>query len=92
MTVLIVSLSKELCVDFDLVENALDGILGEYGLIKHFGSFITPKYLDYLGEEVQQKMDQSGFISVAKLSQEFDFSGEFLFLHLEKRLTGWVWT
>ena len=86
----IADIADELYVDFDLVDNALSEIMEEKGLIKHFGSFITPLYLDYMAEEVQIMMNQTGFVSIAKLSQEYDFSGEFLFDHMEKRLAAMI--
>ncbi len=78
--------ADEIYVDFDLVENALDAIQTEKGLIKHFGAFITPSYLDFIAQEVQMTIDAHGFLSLAKLSQEYDFSGEFLLEHFESRL------
>jgi len=43
-----------------------------------------------LGEEVELMMNQSGYISIAKLSQDYDFSGEFLLEHLEGRINAMV--
>ena len=47
---------------------------------------MTPVYLDNLAEEIQINMNQSGFISIGQISQDYDFTGKFLLEHIQPRL------
>lgn len=79
-------IADELYLDYDTVENSFTAILEEKNLVKHFAAYLTPVYLDNLAEEIQINMNQSGFISIGQISQDYDFTGKFLLEHIQPRL------
>uniref|UniRef100_A0A672I077 E3 UFM1-protein ligase 1 n=1 Tax=Salarias fasciatus TaxID=181472 RepID=A0A672I077_SALFA len=83
----IVDLQQILNVDWVHVENrASDIAKTDRGVQLVLGQLIDNSYLDRLAEEVNDKLQEAGMISIAELCKAYDLPGDFLSEELSKRL------
>ncbi|TDH00035.1 hypothetical protein EPR50_G00183220 [Perca flavescens] len=82
----IVDLQQILNVDWVHVENrASDIAKSDKGVQLVLGQLINDTYLDRLAEEVNDKLQEAGLISIAELCKIYDLPGDFLSEELTKR-------
>ncbi|XP_031141526.2 E3 UFM1-protein ligase 1 [Sander lucioperca] len=82
----IVDLQQILNVDWVHVENrASDIAKSDKGVQLVLGQLINDTYLDRLAEEVNDKLQEAGLISIAELCKNYDLPGDFLSEELTKR-------
>uniref|UniRef100_A0A673B4U8 E3 UFM1-protein ligase 1 n=1 Tax=Sphaeramia orbicularis TaxID=375764 RepID=A0A673B4U8_9TELE len=83
----IVDLQQILNVDWVHVESrASDIAKSDKGVQLILGQLIDDTYLDRLAEEVNDKLQEAGLISIAELCKSYDLPGDFLTEELSKRL------
>uniref|UniRef100_A0A4W6DLY5 E3 UFM1-protein ligase 1 n=1 Tax=Lates calcarifer TaxID=8187 RepID=A0A4W6DLY5_LATCA len=83
----IVDLQQIINVDWVHVENrASDIAKSDKGVQLVLGQLIDDTYLDRLAEEVNDKLQEAGLISIAELCKSYDLPGDFLTEELSKRL------
>lgn len=83
----IVDLQQIINVDWVHVENrASDIAKSDKGAQLVLGQLIDDTYLDRLAEEVNDKLQEAGLISIAELCKSYDLPGDFLTEELSKRL------
>ncbi|KAM6915341.1 E3 UFM1-protein ligase 1 [Xenentodon cancila] len=83
----IVDLQQIINVDWVHVENrASDIAKSDKGVQLVLGQLIEDAYLDRLAEEVNDKLQEAGLISIAELCKSYDLPGDFLTEELSKRL------
>ncbi|XP_036943202.1 E3 UFM1-protein ligase 1 [Acanthopagrus latus] len=83
----IVELQQILNVDWVHVENrASDIAKSDKGVQLVLGQLIDDTYLDRLAEEVNDKLQEAGLISIAELCKNYDLPGDVLSEELSKRL------
>ncbi|KAG7508813.1 hypothetical protein JOB18_025043 [Solea senegalensis] len=83
----IVDLQQIINVDWAHVENkASDIAKSDKGVQLILGQLIDDSYLDRLAEEVNDKLQAAGLISIAELCKSYDLPGDFLTEELSKRL------
>lgn len=83
----IVDLQQIINVDWVHVENrASDIAKTDKGVQLVLGQLIDDTYLDRLAEEVNDKLQEAGLISIAELCKNYDLPGDFLSEELSKRL------
>ncbi|XP_030576867.1 E3 UFM1-protein ligase 1 [Archocentrus centrarchus] len=83
----IVDLQQIINVDWVHVENRANEIAkSDKGVQLVLGQLIDDTYLDRLAEEVNDKLQEAGLISVAELCKSYDLPGDFLTEELLKRL------
>uniref|UniRef100_H3CIG1 E3 UFM1-protein ligase 1 n=1 Tax=Tetraodon nigroviridis TaxID=99883 RepID=H3CIG1_TETNG len=83
----IVELQQSINVDWVHVESrASDIAKSGKGVQLILGQLIDDTYLDHLAEEVNDKLQEAGLISVAELCKNYDLPGDFLSEELSKRL------
>lgn len=83
----IVDLQQIINVDWVHVENRANEIAkSDKGVQLVLGQLIDDTYLDHLAEEVNDKLQEAGMISIAELCKSYDLPGDFLTEELSKRL------
>ncbi|XP_071396646.1 E3 UFM1-protein ligase 1 [Centroberyx affinis] len=83
----IVDLQQLINVDLVHVESrASDIAKSDKGVQFVLGQLIDENYLDRLAEEVNDKLQEAGLISIAELCKNYDLPGDFLTEELSKRL------
>lgn len=83
----IVDLQQIINVDWVHVENRAGDIAkSDKGVQLVLGQLIDDTYLDRLAEEVNDKLQEAGLISIAELCKNYDLPGDFLSEELSKRL------
>lgn len=83
----IVDLQQIINVDWVHVENrASDISKSDKGVQLVLGQLIDDTYLNRLAEEVNDKLQEAGLISIAELCKSYDLPGDFLTEELSKRL------
>lgn len=83
----IVDLQQIINVDWVHVESrASDIAKSDKGVQLILGQLIDDTYLDRLAEEVNDKLQEAGLISIAELCKNYDLPGDFLTEELSKRL------
>ncbi|XP_075939736.1 E3 UFM1-protein ligase 1 [Anarhichas minor] len=83
----IVDLQQIINVDWVHVENrAIDMAKSDKGIQLILGQLIDDTYLNRLAEDVNDKLQEAGLISIAELCKSHDLPGDFLSEELSKRL------
>uniref|UniRef100_A0A3Q3XBB7 E3 UFM1-protein ligase 1 n=1 Tax=Mola mola TaxID=94237 RepID=A0A3Q3XBB7_MOLML len=83
----IVDLQQIINVDWVHVESrASDISKSDKGVQLILGQLIDDTYLDRLAEEVNDKLQEAGLITIAELCKNYDLPGDFLTEELSKRL------
>uniref|UniRef100_A0A7N6FJ23 E3 UFM1-protein ligase 1 n=1 Tax=Anabas testudineus TaxID=64144 RepID=A0A7N6FJ23_ANATE len=83
----IVDLQQIINVDWVHVENRASEIAkSDKGVQLVLGQLIDDTYLDRLAEEVNDKLQEAGLISIVELCKSYDLPGDFLTEELSKRL------
>ncbi|KAK2890509.1 E3 UFM1-protein ligase 1 [Channa argus] len=83
----IVDLQQTINVDWVHVENRASEIAkSDKGVQLVLGQLIDDTYLDRLAEEMNDKLQEAGLISIAELCKSYDLPGDFLTEELSKRL------
>ncbi|KAM4633692.1 E3 UFM1-protein ligase 1 [Polymixia lowei] len=83
----IVDLQQIINVDLGHVENrASDIAKSDKGVQLVLGQLIDENYLDHLAEEVNDKLQEAGLITISELCKTYDLPGDFLTEELLKRL------
>lgn len=83
----IVDLQQIINVDWVHVESrASDIAKSDKGVQLVLGQLIDDVYLDRMAEEVNDKLQEAGLISIAELCKNYDLPGDFLTEELSKRL------
>ncbi|KAK9531198.1 hypothetical protein VZT92_010640 [Zoarces viviparus] len=83
----IVDLQQIINVDWVHVENrAIDMVKSDKGVQLILGQLIDDAYLNRLAEDVNDKLQEAGLISIAELCKNHDLPGDFLAEELSKRL------
>ncbi|XP_068433813.1 E3 UFM1-protein ligase 1 [Clinocottus analis] len=83
----IVDLQQILNVDWVHVENrASDIAKSDKGMQLVLGQLIDDTYLNRLAEDVNDKLQEAGLISIAELCKTYDLPGDFLSEEVSKRL------
>ncbi|XP_061602832.1 E3 UFM1-protein ligase 1 [Cololabis saira] len=83
----IVDLQQLINVDWVHVESRAGDIAkSDRGVQLVLGQLIEDSYLDRVGEEVNDKLQEAGLISIAELCKSYDLPGDFLTEELSKRL------
>lgn len=83
----IVDLQQIINVDWVHVEGrASDIAKSDKGVQLVLGQLIDDVYLDRMAEEVNDKLQEAGLISIAELCKNYDLPGDFLTEELSKRL------
>ncbi|KAK5600581.1 E3 UFM1-protein ligase 1 [Crenichthys baileyi] len=83
----IVDLQQIINVDWVHVENRANDIAkSDKGVQLVLGQLIDDAYLDRLAEEVNDKLQEAGLITIAELCKSYDLPGDFLTEELLKRL------
>ncbi|XP_070705497.1 E3 UFM1-protein ligase 1 [Pempheris klunzingeri] len=83
----IVDLQQIINVDWVHVESRANDIAkSDKGVQLVLGQLIDDTYLDRLAEEVNDKLQEAGLISIAELCKTYDLPGDFLSEELSKRL------
>ncbi|XP_027896336.1 E3 UFM1-protein ligase 1 isoform X3 [Xiphophorus couchianus] len=83
----IVDLQQIINVDWVHVENrASDIAKSDKGVQLVLGQLIDDAYLNHLAEEVNDKLQEAGLISMAELCKSYDLPGDFLTEEVLKRL------
>ncbi|XP_041832091.1 E3 UFM1-protein ligase 1-like [Melanotaenia boesemani] len=83
----IVDLQQILNVDWVHIENRANDIAkSDRGTQLILGQLIDATYLDRLAEEVNDKLQEAGLISIAELCKSYDLPGDFLTVELSRRL------
>ncbi|XP_034383789.1 E3 UFM1-protein ligase 1 [Cyclopterus lumpus] len=83
----IVDLQQIINVDWVHVENrASDLAKSDKGMQIVLGQLIDDTYLNRLAEDVNDKLQEAGLISIAELCKTYDLPGDFLSEELSKRL------
>ncbi|KAM9703132.1 E3 UFM1-protein ligase 1 [Menidia menidia] len=83
----IVDLQQIINVDWVHVESRAGDIAkSDKGVQLILGQLIDDAYLDRLAEEVNDKLQEAGLISIAELCKSYDLPGDFLTEELSKRL------
>ncbi|XP_076021907.1 E3 UFM1-protein ligase 1 [Genypterus blacodes] len=83
----IVDLQQIINVDWVHVESRAGDIAkSDKGVQLILGQLVDDSYLDRLAEEVNDKLQEAGLISIAELCKSYDLPGDFLTEELSKRL------
>ncbi|NXH53878.1 UFL1 ligase, partial [Rhabdornis inornatus] len=83
----IVDLQQVINVDLLHIENrANDIVKSEKGIQLVLGQLINESYLDQLAEEVNDKLQETGQVTVSELCKAYDLPGDFLIQALSRRL------
>ncbi|XP_060908663.1 E3 UFM1-protein ligase 1 [Labrus mixtus] len=83
----IVDLQQIINVDWVHVESrANDIVKSDKGVQLVLGQLVDNTYLDRLAEEVNDKLQEAGLISISELCKSYDLPGDFLSEELSKRL------
>ncbi|KAF6730358.1 E3 UFM1-protein ligase 1 [Oryzias melastigma] len=83
----IVDLQQIINVDWVHVESrATEIVKSDRGVQLVLGQLIEDTYLDRLAEEVNDKLQEAGLVSIAELCKTYDLPGDFLSEELSKRL------
>lgn len=83
----IVDLQKIINVDWVHVESrASDIARSDRGVQLVLGQLIDKSYLDHLAEEVNDKLQEAGLMSISELCKTYDLPGDFLTEELSKRI------
>uniref|UniRef100_A0A8C5SZS9 E3 UFM1-protein ligase 1 n=1 Tax=Malurus cyaneus samueli TaxID=2593467 RepID=A0A8C5SZS9_9PASS len=74
-------------VDLLHIENrANDIVKSEKGIQLVLGQLINESYLDHLAEEVNDKLQETGQVTISELCKAYDLPGDFLIQSLSRRL------
>ncbi|XP_077976993.1 E3 UFM1-protein ligase 1-like isoform X2 [Glandiceps talaboti] len=83
----LVDLQQLLNVDFSHIETKANEIIkGDKGLNFILGQLIDRDYLDKLGDEINDKLQESGQVTIGELTKQYDLPGEFITEVIEERL------
>ncbi|XP_062345877.1 E3 UFM1-protein ligase 1 isoform X2 [Cinclus cinclus] len=83
----IVDLQQVINVDLLHIENrANDIVKSEKGIQLVLGQLINESYLDQLAEEINDKLQETGQVTVSELCKAYDLPGDFLIQALSRRL------
>ncbi|NWS90208.1 UFL1 ligase, partial [Toxostoma redivivum] len=83
----IVDLQQVINVDLLHIENrANDIVKSEKGIQLVLGQLINESYLDQLAEEVNDKLQETGQVTISELCKAYDLPGDFLIQALSRRL------
>lgn len=83
----IVDLQQSINVDLVHVESKANDIAkSDKGVQLILGQLIDDSYLDRLAEEVNDKLQEAGLMSISELCKSYDLPGDFLSEELSKRL------
>ncbi|OWF52506.1 E3 UFM1-protein ligase 1-like [Mizuhopecten yessoensis] len=83
----LVELQQILNVDFRHVENKVsDMIKHDQSLLVVLGQLITRSYLDNLAEEVNDRLQDQGHVTIAELTTVYDLPADFLSEHIHERM------
>ncbi|XP_067097720.1 E3 UFM1-protein ligase 1 [Osmerus mordax] len=82
----IVDLQKIINVDWVHVESRASDIARSDSVQLVLGQLIDVTYLDRLAEELNDKLQEAGMMSIAELCKAYDLPGDFLTEELSKRL------
>jgi len=83
----LVELAATLNVDYSHVENMAQTICkGDRELHLVLGQLVSHRYLDDLGRQINEKLQQDGTISIPSLTKEYDLPSEFLLEQVHLRL------
>ncbi|NXB51625.1 UFL1 ligase, partial [Leucopsar rothschildi] len=83
----IVDLQQVINVDLLHIENrANDIVKSEKGVQLVLGQLINESYLDQLAEEVNDKLQETGQVTISELCKTYDLPGDFLIQALSRRL------
>ncbi|XP_014739129.1 PREDICTED: E3 UFM1-protein ligase 1 isoform X1 [Sturnus vulgaris] len=83
----IVDLQQVINVDLLHIENrANDIVKSEKGIQLVLGQLINESYLDQLAEEVNDKLQETGQVTISELCKTYDLPGDFLIQALSRRL------
>ncbi|XP_074542069.1 E3 UFM1-protein ligase 1 [Halichoeres trimaculatus] len=83
----IVDLQQSINVDLVHVESKANDIAkSDKGVQLVLGQLIDDTYLDRLAEEVNDKLQEAGLMSISELCKNYDLPGDFLSEELSKRL------
>ncbi|NXU02593.1 UFL1 ligase, partial [Buphagus erythrorhynchus] len=87
--ILLLPLDLEVVINVDLlhIENrANDIVKSEKGIQLVLGQLINESYLDQLAEEVNDKLQETGQVTISELCKAYDLPGDFLIQALSRRL------
>ncbi|XP_039915427.1 E3 UFM1-protein ligase 1 isoform X1 [Hirundo rustica] len=83
----IVDLQQVINVDLLHIENrANDIVKSEKGIQLVLGQLINESYLDQLAEEINDKLQETGQVTISELCKTYDLPGDFLIQALSRRL------
>ncbi|KAM3676497.1 E3 UFM1-protein ligase 1 [Ammospiza maritima maritima] len=83
----IVDLQQVINVDLLHIENrANDIVKSEKGIQLVLGQLINESYLDQLAEEINDKLQETGQVTISELCKAYDLPGDFLLQALSRRL------
>ncbi|NWR03844.1 UFL1 ligase, partial [Paradoxornis webbianus] len=83
----IVDLQQVINVDLLHIENrANDIVKSEKGIQLVLGQLINESYLDQLAEEINDKLQETGQVTISELCKAYDLPGDFLIQALSRRL------
>ncbi|XP_069138905.1 E3 UFM1-protein ligase 1-like [Argopecten irradians] len=83
----LVELQQILNVDFRHVESQVNDIIKhDHTLMTVLGQLISRSYLDNLAEEVNDKLQDQGHVTIAELTTLYDLPADFLSEHIHDRM------
>ncbi|NXQ46215.1 UFL1 ligase, partial [Catharus fuscescens] len=83
----VVDLQQVINVDLLHIENrANDIVKSEKGIQLVLGQLINESYLDQLAEEINDKLQETGQVTISELCKAYDLPGDFLIQALSRRL------
>ncbi|XP_033740513.1 E3 UFM1-protein ligase 1-like [Pecten maximus] len=83
----LVELQQILNVDFRHVESQVNEMIKhDHNLLTVLGQLISRSYLDNLAEEVNDKLQDQGHVTIAELTTLYDLPADFLSEHIHERM------
>ncbi|XP_053396896.1 E3 UFM1-protein ligase 1-like isoform X2 [Mercenaria mercenaria] len=82
----LVELTQILNIDFSHIESKANEIVSrEKNIMLVLGQLIDQRYMDKLAEEVNDKLQEKGHVTIPELTKQYDLSAEFLVKNLHSR-------
>lgn len=81
----IVDLAQSLNVDFSHVELQAQTVAKGDSIHIVLGQLVDSSYLDSVAEEINEKLQQAGTISISQITKDYDLPSEFLLEEIIKR-------
>ena len=75
----LIDVAKDLNIEFSVISSLAQEIIRDHASIKLIlGQLIDHNYVVHVAEEINEKLEQCGFVNVTELTRTFDLPGDFI--------------